>query len=192
MTVFSPKGLLAGAALATASSFAFGISSAQAALCAAGTLGSLVNNSCSLGTIELLVNSTTVPTAQFAPGTFLAPGTPDTFSIQTGFLPTGTGSFNFTLTADTGLFFTLADLDILSGTVSAAFSPPPFTLDGTTTSFSFPNADTNSLSGTYSFSSFSGSTLSFTTDVPVPLPVVGAGMALGFTRKLRKRAKSLA
>jgi hypothetical protein len=29
-------------------------------------------------------------------------------------------------------------------------------------------------------------------DVPVPLPVVGAGLAFGFTRRLRKRAKSIA
>jgi len=29
----------------------------------------------------------------------------------------------------------------------------------------------------------------FTTDVPLPLPVVGAGFAFGFTRKLRQRAK---
>jgi hypothetical protein len=32
----------------------------------------------------------------------------------------------------------------------------------------------------------------FTTDVPLPLPVVGAGFAFGFTRKLRQRAKSVA
>lgn len=31
----------------------------------------------------------------------------------------------------------------------------------------------------------------FTTDVPLPLPVVGAGFAFGFTRKLRQRAKSV-
>lgn len=29
----------------------------------------------------------------------------------------------------------------------------------------------------------------FTTDVPLPLPIVGAGFAFGFTRKLRQRAK---
>jgi len=28
--------------------------------------------------------------------------------------------------------------------------------------------------------------------VPLPLPVVGAGFAFGFTRKLRQRAKSVA
>ena len=182
MTVFSPKGLLAGAALATASTFAFGISSAQAVACAEGTLGSLLNNSCSLGTFDLLVTSS-------SSNVFFTPGV-DSFEIAT--TSSGAGSFDFTLTADPGRFFTLADLDIEGGTISAAFISPAFTLDGTTTSFSFPNADTNSLSGTYSFTSFSGSTLSFTTDVPVPLPVVGAGMALGFTRKLRKRAKSLA
>jgi hypothetical protein len=31
----------------------------------------------------------------------------------------------------------------------------------------------------------------FTTDVPLPLPIVGAGFAFGFTRKLRQRAKSV-
>jgi len=32
----------------------------------------------------------------------------------------------------------------------------------------------------------------FTSDIPVPLPVLGACLAFGFTRKLRRRAKSLA
>jgi hypothetical protein len=177
MTVFSPKGLLAGAALATASSFAFGISSAQAAPCT-GIFGSL-SGTCELATYSLTVTPATA--------TLIFDPSGDSFSINS--FSTTPATFDFTVTANPGFFFTQSSFVSGNALTGVTFISPAISLvPGDTIGF---GGGETSISGTYTYFD-SPSTLSFVTDVPVPLPVVGAGMAFGFTRRLRKRAKSMA
>jgi hypothetical protein len=72
--------------------------------------------------------------------------------------------------------------EITNGTTSMGplLQTVALTLGYDNTAFGINNNRPNSISGV------------FTTDVPLPLPVVGAGFAFGFTRKLRQRAKSVA
>ncbi len=116
--------------------------------------------------------------------TFLGVPTAGEFGV-TNFGPSA-GSFNFTVTAAPNTFFS-------SGAFSNTFGANNVTLVGLTTNFTNAATALTSISGTYTYGANpSFSSMNFTTDVPVPLPVVGAGLAFGFTRNLRKRAKSVA
>jgi hypothetical protein len=196
MRPISVKEILTGAALATASSLAFNASPANAAPCGSAALGSLNNTTCELSGYSLTISNVTG-------GNTLPSGTTNATGFSAdedgnffGILQIGTraaGSFDFTVTADSGRFFTSSDF-ILGSNISSVTSPFfTFTADGD--SWTAPNNSITSISGTYSYNNTapnSISSIAFVTDVPVPLPIVGAGLAFGFTRNLRKRAKSVA
>ena len=48
----------------------------------------------------------------------------------------------------------------------------------------------SSINFTYNNSNSGAETVAFTTGVPGPLPLIGAGMAFGFSRKLRARLRA--
>ena len=180
------KGLLKGAALAVAGAAALGAGSAQAApTCSTGGTFGTFASPCSLGSYTLTIDSFSDPNTLIS-----------TDTLSQTFGPTGinrpSGSFNFTVTADPGSFFTFSDLLTSAGVSSV--TTPFFTFTASGNSWTAPNNFITSISGTYSYNAapLSISSLKFTTDVPVPLPVVGAGLAFGFTRNLRKRAKAAA
>jgi len=189
MSPIFTKGLLKGAALAVAGAAALGAGSAFAAPPSACTtnvqFGSL-SNPCTFGdftyTFSNFTGSASAATAAFASTGF---GTTFLGADVTG------STFDFTVATTAPRFFTSATL--VNG-IGDSFITPAL-LPGTYAPFTV-----SSISGTYTLDSnlittgFFGSqgTVSFTTDVPVPLPIVGAGLAFGFTRKLRKRAKSAA
>jgi hypothetical protein len=198
MSSISTKGLLKGAALAIAGAATLGAGSAFAsAPCptAFTSFGSLPS-SCTFGVgnnFTFTLNSQAAPQGQIR---FFTVTDPNRFRVTTS--PGAAGSFNFSLTSTAPEFFTsftvsnprLTPAATLTGTV-----PEAFTLTSPGTYFTpFPNnfANNGILTADYSFIANSTTDLLFTTDVPVPLPVVGAGLAFGFTRKLRKRAKNLA
>jgi hypothetical protein len=186
MSLISVKGALTGALMATAGTLVVSTTPAQAAACApaATTLGSLVTP-CDLDGFSFQVDSFSNPnTAILVSGGFFGVS-----QIGTG----GGGSFDFTVSAAPGRFFTTSSFFL--GSNAATVTTPFFTFNTNGDAFAFPDASVTSISGTYSFAGTppnSVSSLTFTTDVPVPLPVVGAGLAFGFTRNLRKRAKSVA
>jgi hypothetical protein len=198
MRLISVKEILAGAALATASSLAFNASPANAFTpCGPATLGSLNNTTCQLSGYSLAISNVTG-------GNSLPSGTTNTTAFQAdeggnffGIGQVGTraaGSFNFTVTADSGRFFKSSDF-ILSSNVSSVTALPNFTFTANGDSWTAPDNSITSISGTYFYNNTapnSISSIAFVTDVPVPLPLVGAGLAFGFTRNLRKRAKSVA
>ena len=186
MSLISVKGALTGALMATAGTLALSTTPAQAAPCAppATTIGSLATP-CELTGFTLDISGETnsdlgilVSSANFG-------------IAQIGAQPGG--SFNFTATANPGFFFTSSTFSL--GTNISAVTTPFFTFSTDGDTFAFPDASTTVISGVYTYAAtppLSISSLTFTTDVPVPLPVVGAGLAFGFTRNLRKRAKSVA
>jgi hypothetical protein len=196
MSSITTKGLLKGAALAIAGAAALGAGSAFATACpTVSSFGSLPA-SCSFGVgnnFTFTLNSQAAPEGEirFFPGT-------NQFRVTDISAFGAAGSFNFSLTSTAPEFFTGFTLanpgatlaGTLTGTVPEAFT---LTSPGTiSTLFPFNFANNGTLTADYSFAAESNTILSFTTDVPVPLPVVGAGLAFGFTRKLRKRAKNLA
>jgi hypothetical protein len=187
MSPIFTKGLLKGAALAVAGAAALGAGSAESApACTTGGSFGTFATPCSLGTYDLHITSFSDPNTLIS-----------TDSLSQTFGPTGinrpAGSFNFTVTANQpGGFFTFSDL-LVTGGVSSV-TTPFFTFNATGDSWTAPNTLITSISGVYTYDAapLSISSLKFSTDVPVPLPVVGAGLAFGFTRNLRKRAKSVA
>jgi hypothetical protein len=196
MRLISVKEILAGAALATASSLAFNASPANAAPCGTATLGSLDGTTCELNGYSLTITDVTG-------GNTLPSGTTNTTQFQAdeggnffGIAQIGTrapGSFEFTVTADSGRFFKSSDFILLANLVSV--TSPYFTFTANGDSWTAPDTSITSISGIYSYNNTapqSISSIAFVTDVPVPLPLVGAGLAFGFTRNLRKRAKSVA
>lgn len=191
MSLISTKGILAGAVLAAAGTLAISTTPAQAAACATNaTIGSLATP-CDLKGFTLAINSFTdgslgIQTSGDSDG-FFGLG-------QIGTKPAG--SFTFTVTAAPNTFFNFSDF-ILSGPPGqlSSVTTPFFTFDANGESFSNSDTSLTSITGTYNYDAtgpLSISSVKFTTDVPVPLPVVGAGLAFGFTRNLRKRAKSVA
>jgi hypothetical protein len=188
MSLISTKGILAGAVLATAGSIVTITTPAQAAPCATNaTLGTLATP-CELNGFSLTITSSTDPTLGI-----------QTSGIGDGFFgisQIGTkspGSFNFTVTAAPNTYFNFSDF--ILGTNISSVTTPLFSFSASGNNWTNANTAITSISGVYSYAStgpMSISSLKFTTQVPVPLPIVGAGLAFGFTRNLRKRAKSVA
>lgn len=203
------KGLLKGAALAFAGAVALGAGSAKAdfsctvslgtlGACTGGTVNGFTFSNISLtglgGTSGFLNFTTDVAAAPLSKvvvafnrttGTTGAPVNGAlTFNVQKPFLigyeatsvSGGTGTFGF------------------SGTNTPTVSGVSFgnEIDGI---INLPLASTGTYSLTWNKTgggNLLGASTTIVADVPVPLPVVGAGLAFGFTRRLRKRAKSIA
>jgi len=214
MSPIFTKGLLKGAALAFAGAAALGAGSASATIsCTFGTL-SACNGTTGIFTLSglnSLGNATAPANATINFDGVSTPGKLDvTFSsqgnqnIEANRL-SPTGLLQFTATPLAGNFFSGYEFVGITG-VGGSSGSFGVTVDGTyiETSTDLINA----IDGTFPLlppaavtwglgwdftagrpSSYSGT---FTTDVPLPLPVVGAGLAFGFTRKLRRRAKTLA
>ncbi|MFN4864837.1 MAG: hypothetical protein ACK5GZ_00735 [Cyanobium sp.] len=209
------KGLLKGAALAVAGAAALGAGSATASTisCTFGTL-SACNGTTGLFTIgglNTLGNATTPANASIIfdgtsePGklsvTFQSNGNQNNPALR---LPSS-GSLKFTATPSAGNFFSGWEFVGITGAGGSA-GTFGLTADGTVLESS--NDFFTALDGTFALLPPAGVTWgmdwnftaqrplsysgTFTTDVPLPLPIVGAGLAFGFTRKLRQRAKSLA
>jgi hypothetical protein len=206
------KGLLKGAALAFAGAAALGAGSASATIsCTFGTL-SACNGTTGIFTISGVdsLGNATAPTN----ASITLDGTSGKLEVffqsngnqfNTANQIASSGLFQFTATPDAGNFFSGYEFVGVSGVGGSAGSFG-VTVDGTPieTSTDF----TQGLDGTFAllppaavtwgmeWNFTTGRPLSyagtFTTDVPLPLPVVGAGLAFGFTRKLRRRAKTLA
>jgi hypothetical protein len=197
MNPVSTKGLLKVAALAIAGAAALGAGSANATACANGTLGNLASG-CTFNGLTLTLSNIGDAEDQINFTT-----TPGFFRIN----PANSGdgsSFTFTLTAPNPEFITGFEFRGPGGTVagttpdffSVSSSGPANVNIGPGTVFSFPynniafnNANYGTIIGTYTYSSANTALGAFTTDVPLPLPIVGAGLAFRFTRKLRSRAK---
>ena len=189
MGFITKKGFLKGAVLATFGATALGAGAAFALDPECGnnvTFGSLASP-CTFGDFTYTFSNFT-GSASTASTAFTTSGFGASFlgSDITG------STFDFTVSTTAPTFFTSSEF--VNGIGSSTISATPL-IPGTYKPF-----EVSSISGTYTFNSavlspgFFGSqgTATFTTDVPVPLPVVGAGLAFGFTRKLRKRAKSIA
>jgi hypothetical protein len=200
MSPISNKGLLKGAALAVASAAALGAGNAIAipASCTTTTLGSF-SGPCVFGNYQLTISSFDSSLAdtflQFGgPGSATDPST-RFFTLSNGDFA-GTGSLTFSLSVvDPSSFFTSAGLNAGLGTNSVTSTAPVFSLTSPS-STTFNAFDITSITNaTYSLDGTGdqfNTRFTVTSDVPVPLPVVGAGLAFGFTRKLRKRAQSVA
>jgi hypothetical protein len=188
------KSILLGATILTAS-FALP-QAASSATCANQGLG-LFTAPCTFGasdqfTFTLLsftptTGSTTNRTLNFS--------TPNTITFNK--VPVSpAGSFSFSVATTSPEFFTSVSLTSQSGSFTGVSLTQPDTVNltsiGPAVPFSSPYdfANNGLILGTFSYGSGNaGGALTFTTDVPLPLPIVGAGLAFGFTRKLRKRAK---
>lgn len=141
---------------------------------------------------------------------------PNTYSVKTGFAPTvntalATGEFKYELTLTGGETWAKAQLtsNVLAGFPGANFvkqvCKTNFGVDCINISISNTSASpvemlmgfgntiyvTDTYTGTIPSAQISDMTNTFTT-VPGPLPVLGAGAAFGFSRKLRKRIKASA
>jgi len=200
MSPIFTKGLLKGAALAFAGAAALGAGSASAFTCDIGSLGSC---SGSLGNFNVTSVSATGIDAATGNLVFSLVGDALRATFTTGGSPLAqSGSFTIDLGAVTGILTGYNNTGVLqfSGVGTTSFSGTNTPLNNGT--FAAPLAGTIApvSSGSYTFAwadadpadSVEGLRTQFTSDVPVPLPVVGAGLALGFTRKLRRKAKSLA
>jgi hypothetical protein len=191
MSLISTKGILAGAVLASAGTLAISATPAQAAACAANATIGTLTTPCDLLGFTLQITSFTDATV----GIQTSGDADGFFGIgQIGSKPAG--SFDFTVTAAPNSFFDFSDF-LLSGPPGqpSSVTTPFFSFTANGDSFTNTSTSLTSISGTYSYAPtgpLSISSLKFTTEVPVPLPVVGAGLAFGFTRNLRKRAKSVA
>ena len=136
-----------------------------------------------------------------------------TWSVQTIFSPSTTGTVNGTLSynvAITGTPFTFktAEVNVNGANRPIAGNPAvTSTITGITPSFtadavsgpvvrSFAN-NTKSIAVSQNFTASGGRRLSafttdFTQEVPAPLPLLGAGAVFGFSRRLRSRIKTSA
>jgi hypothetical protein len=195
MSPISTKGLLKGAALAFAGAAALGAGSVLASpppppACVTGVLGTFATNTpCSFGTYIFTLNS--VSTSSLNPSTLQFFGAGNGFGVANSDFQ-GSGSINFTVQTQAPEFFTGASLNTGLGANTLISTVPTFSLTSPGSTSFDPFAVTSISNATYTFVSNGdefNSRLTFTSDVPVPLPIVGAGLAFGFTRKLRKRAK---
>jgi hypothetical protein len=184
MSLISTKGILAGAVVATGGLFVTNLPSAVAAPCVAAPLGSFATP-CTTEegfTLSLAGITPTPPSVN----TFFGTGT-DAGEFGVSNFSAVAGSFTFTITAAPNTFFSSGSFNDTLGINSAILD------GGLATNFTNTDTSLTQITGTYNFGANpSFSSLNFTTEVPVPLPVVGAGLAFGFTRNLRKRAKSVA
>jgi hypothetical protein len=213
MSPIFTKGLLKGAALAIAGAAALGAGSATASTlsCTFGTLSGC-NGTTGLFTISglnALGNATTPANASIEFDGTSIPGKLVVYFQSNGNQNTvanriaPSGSLKFTATPSDGYFFNGYEL---LGMTAVGGSAGTFGLSANGTVLESSNDLFNNLDGTALLpgavtwgmdwnlttgrpTSYTGT---FTTDVPLPLPIVGAGLAFGFTRKLRQRAKSLA
>lgn len=215
MSPIFTKGLLKGAALAIAGAAALGAGSATASTisCTFGTLSDC-NGTTGLFTIsglDILGNATAPANASIEFDGTSTPGKLVVFFQSNGNQNTASnriapsGSLKFTATPDAGYFFSGWEEFGISGVGGSAGT---FGVSANGTVLESSNDLVNNLDGTFALLPPAGVTWGmdwnlspgrplsyagvFTTDVPLPLPIVGAGLAFGFTRKLRQRAKSLA
>jgi hypothetical protein len=200
MSPIFTKGLLKGAALAVAGTAALGAGSAFATpTCSTSyTTLSTLTTPCKFGAGgNLLFTVTALTTVDLSTDIrFFASG-PSLNGFQVS--PSDDDAeFNYTVSTLDNRFFTNLTLFGSGGSTSgtaiggSSFSQVgPGTFNFTTPPL-FSDATFGTLSGTFDIASANSPILRFSTDVPVPLPVVGAGLAFGFTRKLRKRAQSVA
>jgi hypothetical protein len=202
------KGLLKGAALAFAGAAALGAGSAKADFSCVVTLGTL--GTCAGGTVNGFAISNISLTGLGGLNGFLnfteEAATAPLTKITAAFNRTGGSSgavVNGALSFDVDKFLLIGyEATSVSGGVGT------FNFSGTNIStvsgVGFGDDIFGSITqpvstGTYTLAwdkTSGGNLASLSTtliaDVPVPLPVVGAGLAFGFTRRLRKRAKSIA
>lgn len=201
MSPISTKGLLKGAALAFAGAAALGAGSAHAFTCAIGSLGAC---SGTLGNYNITSVSATGIGGATGNLVFSLQGS----DLRANFLTSASnlsssGSFNINLSTVVGVltgYKTTGVIQFSGADGITSFSGTNTTLNTGTFADPLVGVIGAAPSGSYTFSwansdpvdAVEGFRTQFTSDVPVPLPVVGAGLAFGFTRKLRKRAKALA
>jgi hypothetical protein len=202
------KGLLKGAALAFAGAAALGAGSAKAdfscvvslgtlGTCAGGTVNGFAISNISLtglggtnGFLNFTTEVSTAPLTKFTAAFNRTGGTTGTavngalsFDVSKSLL---IGYEGTTVAGGVGTFgFSGTNVSTVSGVgfgndIFGSITPPVTT--GTYT-LAWDKTGGNNLTGL---------STTLIADVPVPLPVVGAGLAFGFTRRLRKRAKSIA
>jgi hypothetical protein len=195
MNSFSNKDFLKGAALAAFGSVAVGAGAAHATILNC-TLGGLCSGTTGIFNISNVMLDGGPYTGQIS-----FDGGSTTGSLGVTFSP-GAGSaslpgsytFDVSLT-DPSRFFSSAVTNIFgagSTTIEGTgISTPASSVSFNAFDITFGTFTTNYEATGTSFTAF-GSNTTFTTDVPLPLPVVGAGLAFGFTRKLRKHSKKIA
>jgi len=190
------KGILIGATLLTAP-FALP-QAASSTSCTFGTLASFTAP-CTFGANDEFTFTLGAVTGTGS-GRTLDFSNLNTIDFAKTFAAGSSGSFQFTIAATSPEFFTSASLVDITGSMVGAgrgiFLTQPDVVNLTSINlsapFSFPFTFANNgvMQGTFNYGPTSGgASLTFTTDVPLPLPIVGAGLAFGFTRKLRNRAK---
>ena len=200
------KGLLKGAALAFAGAAALGAGSAKADFSCTVSLGTL--GTCTGGTVNGFAISNISLTGLGQTNGFLN----FTTEAATAPLTKFTAAFNRTSGSSGAVVNGALSFDVdkflLIGyeSTSVAGGAGTFNFSGTgvtTNSDVFGNDISGGINhlanGTYTLAwdktgggNLSALSTTLIADVPVPLPVVGAGLAFGFTRRLRKRAKSIA
>jgi hypothetical protein len=201
MSPISTKGLLKGAALAFAGAAALGAGSAHAFNCSIGSLGTC---SGTLGNYNITSVSATGLGGATGNLVFSLVGS----ELRANFASGGSnlnpsGSFNINLSAVKGVLTGYKNAGVIQfsgATGTTSFSGTNTTLNNGSFAAPLLGVIAAAPSGSYTFSwansdpvdAVEGFRTQFTSDVPVPLPVVGAGLAFGFTRKLRKRAKAVA
>lgn len=201
MSPISTKGLLKGAALAAAGAAALGAGSASAFTCSIGSLGSC---SGTLGDFNVTsVSATGIGSATGNLVFSLLGSTLRANFTSGGANLSSSGSFTLNLGVQTGVLTGYDQVGIIQfsgATGTTSFSGTNTALNNGT--FATPLSGVISplvQSGSYTLTwananpttAVEGFRTQFTSDVPAPLPVAGAGLALGFTRKLRRKAKLL-
>jgi hypothetical protein len=200
------KGLLKGAALAFAGAAALGAGSAKADFSCVVTLGTL--GTCAGGTVNGFAISNISLTGVGPTTGFLNFTTEPTTGHLTKFIAafnrTGGGSgaiVNGSLSFDVHKYLLIGyeGTTVAGGVGTFNFSGTGVTTNGDVFGNDIAGGINPTANGTYTLAwdkTGGGNLVGFSTtiiaDVPVPLPVVGAGLAFGFTRRLRKRAKSIA
>ena len=206
MVSITTKGLFKSAALAVAASSVLAAGSASAAACTIGTLAV-----CNATTGIFDISGVTASFATPANGSLIFDSDGGNLfvnlnrvnSVLANQLPQS-GSISFTATINNGNFFTGYNE---TGAIALAGSQGSFGIAGSgiasdsalfqddvlLSGLSAPiTSGTYTLDWNFTAGTYTGYQATFTTDIPVPLPFIGAGLALGFTRNLRKRAKSVA
>ena len=201
------KGLLKGAALAVASAAALGAGSAKADFACSVSLGAL--GTCTGGTVNGFAISNISLTGlgnlngflNFTTEASTAPLTKFTAAFNRTSGSSGTavnGALSFDVSKN--LLIGYEGTQVSGGQGTFGFSGTNInTVSGVGFGNDIFGNINNVTNGTYTLAwnktgggNLTGLSTTLIADVPVPLPVVGAGLAFGFTRRLRKRAKSVA